>query len=295
MSGEAMKLLQKPILKALMRKRPILQSIVLFAVCLLGLIPAYGGESSHRGQILQSLAQADVVFLGETHNRPEDSQAQLEIIQALAQKGKVAIAMEMFQRPYQAAIDAYLQGKISETQLVEQTEYEQRWGFPWENYAPILRFAQSQQIPVLAMNAPSEVTRKVAGGGLEALAPEDWQWIPPQSEIRTDNQNYRQLLRGVFEQHQTGGQGNSDRLERFFLAQVLWDETMAHHIVQFRQAHPDYQVIAIAGQGHIIYGYGIPSRVARRLGPSVRQYSVLFNSSDRDWDAAETPIADFFW
>ncbi|MDL5052925.1 ChaN family lipoprotein [Oscillatoria laete-virens NRMC-F 0139] len=38
---------------------------------------------------------------------------------------------------------------------------------------------------------------------------------------------------------------------------------MAHHIVQFRQAHPDYQVIAIAGQGHIIYGYGIPSRVAR--------------------------------
>lgn len=207
MSGEAMKLLQKPILKALMRKRPILQSIVLFAVCLLGLIPAYGGESSHRGQILQSLAQADVVFLGETHNRPEDSQAHLEIIQALAQKGKVAIAMEMFQRPYQAAIDAYLQGKISETQLVEQTEYEQRWGFPWENYAPILRFAQSQQIPVLAMNAPSEVTRKVAGGGLEALAPEDWQWIPPQSEIRTDNQNYRQLLRGVFEQHQTGGDG----------------------------------------------------------------------------------------
>lgn len=241
--------------------------------------------------ILQKLAQAHVVYLGETHNRPEDHQAQLEIIQALAKKGKVAIAMEMFQRPYQGPLDAYLARQISETEFLEQTEYEQRWGFPWENYAPILQFAQDRGIPVLAINTPSEITRKVARGGLEALTAEDRQWIPPISEIRTDNANYRQLLEDIFQQHAVRGQGNSDGMERFFLAQVLWDETMAHHIAQFVEAHPDYQVIVLAGQGHVIYGYGIPSRVSRRLSHRpFQQYSVLFDRSDR-----QDGIADFFW
>ncbi|NES97024.1 MAG: ChaN family lipoprotein, partial [Desertifilum sp. SIO1I2] len=135
-----MKLLQKPILKVLLRKRSFWKTIFGLGFCLLWLIPAYVGAdateppmgfSGDRLHIIQRLVQADVVYLGEIHNRPEDGQAQLEIIQALAQKGKVAIAMEMFQRPYQAAIDAYLQGEISETQLLEQTEYEQRWRFPW--------------------------------------------------------------------------------------------------------------------------------------------------------------------
>jgi hypothetical protein len=69
-------------------------------------------------------------ILGETHNNPEDQKAQLEILQALHQQNrKIAIAMEMFQRPFQDVLDQYLAGKITEAQLVEQTEYEKRWGF----------------------------------------------------------------------------------------------------------------------------------------------------------------------
>src|SRR4028118_1600443 len=66
--------------------------------------------------------------------------------------------------------------------------------------------------------------------------------------------------------HPQSGQGNSTSFERFFTAQVLWDETMADKIAQFLKANPNYQVVVLAGTGHIIYGYGIPSRVARRLG-----------------------------
>ncbi|MGC1396457.1 MAG: ChaN family lipoprotein, partial [Coleofasciculaceae cyanobacterium] len=245
--------------------------------------------------ILQELFKANVVYLGETHDSLEDHKAQLQILQSLHQQNrKIAIAMEMFQRPYQNIIDQYLAGKITEAQLVEQTEYEQRWGFPWEYYAPILRFAKLHQLPVLALNTPNEVTRQVARNGLESLMPEQLKHIPPLTEIRTDNADYRKIALASYEQHSQAGQGNSTSFERFFTALVLWDETMAERIAQFVKDNPDYQVVVLAGKSHITYGYGIPSRVARRLDDKLIQRSVLFavpeNSSPNTIKAA-----DYLW
>jgi uncharacterized iron-regulated protein len=255
------------------------------------------GQSYTNQEILQQLVKAKVVYLGETHDSAEDHQAQLAIIREMQrQNRKIAIAMEMFQRPFQSAIDNYLAGKLTQEQLVEQTEYDRRWRFPWESYAPILRFAKENQLPVLALNTPTEVTRKVASQGLESLTAEEKKHIPPISEIRTDNAEYRQLLLEVFQQHQKAAQGNSTAFERFLQAQVLWDETMAEKIAEFVKANPDYQVVVLAGKGHIIYGYGIPSRVERRLGVgNVKVRSVLFNSTENLPLSADKPIADFVW
>jgi len=248
-------------------------------------------------EILQQLVKAKIVYLGETHDSIEDHQAQRAIIQEMQrQNPKVAIAMEMFQRPFQSAIDNYLAGKLTEEQLVEQTEYDRRWRFPWEYYAPILRFAALNKLPVLALNTPSEVTRKVATQGLESLTAEDKQHIPPISEIRTDNAEYRQMLLEVYQQHQKSAQGNSTAFERFLQAQVLWDETMAEKIAEFVKANPDYQVVVLAGTGHIMFGYGIPSRVERRLGVGkVKMRSVLFSLPTDTPLSADKPMSDFVW
>lgn len=248
-------------------------------------------------EILQQLVKARIVYLGETHDSTADHQAQLKIIQEMQrQNPKIAIAMEMFQRPFQSVIDNYLAGKLTEEQLVEQTEYNQRWRFPWELYAPIMRFAKENKLPVIALNTPSEVTRKVASQGLESLTAEDKKYIPPISEIRTDNAEYRQLLLEVYQQHQKSALGNSTAFERFLQAQVLWDETMAESIAQFVKANPDYQVVVLAGKGHIIYGYGIPSRVERRLGVgNVKVRSILFNSPTDTPLSVDKSIVDFVW
>ncbi|MBR8837653.1 MAG: ChaN family lipoprotein [Stigonema ocellatum SAG 48.90 = DSM 106950] len=232
--------------------------------------------SKSLSQMMPKLAKANVVYLGETHDSPEDHQNQLKIIQALYQTHpKIAIAMEMFQRPYQDVVNQYLAGKLTEQELLEKSEYKKRWGFPWENYAPILRFAKDKKLPVLALNTPSEITRKVARQGLESLTPSEKQFIPPLSEIRTDNKEYRQQMLTIFQQHRAVSHSNSADFERFFLAQVLWDETMAEGIANFVKAHPDDQVVVLAGLGHIIHGYGIPSRVARRLKGKLIQHSVM--------------------
>jgi len=248
-------------------------------------------------EILQQLLKARIVYLGETHDSIEDHQAQLAIIQEMQrQNRKIAIALEMFQRPFQSVLDQYLAGKITEEQLIEQTEYNQRWRFPWEYYAPIVRFAALNKLPLLALNTPTEVTRKVATQGLENLTAEEKKHIPPLSEIRTDNAEYRQILLEVYQQHQKAAQGNSTAFERFLQAQVLWDETMAEKIAEFVKANPDYQVVVLAGKGHIVYGYGIPSRVERRLGVGkVKMRSVLFNLPTDSPSSATKPIADYIW
>lgn len=254
-------------------------------------------QTTTNQEILQNLARAKVVYLGETHDSIADHQAQLKIIKELyRQNRQVAIALEMFQRPFQGAIDQYLAGKITEAELIAQTQYHQRWGFPWEYYAPILRFAKENQLPVIALNTPTEVTRKVAREGLESLTPEERKHIPPATEIHTDHAEYRQMLLEIYQQHAAGGHGSSAGFERFLLAQILWDETMAESITQFVTKSPDYQVIVLAGKGHIIYGYGIPSRVARRLNNSkLIQRTVLFFSATDSSLPTDRPIADLIW
>ncbi|MGF1490859.1 MAG: ChaN family lipoprotein [Microcoleaceae cyanobacterium] len=261
--------------------------------------------------IVDALKQANVVYLGETHNRLDDHQAQFQIIQALHQSNpKLVVAMEMFQRPFQPILDRYLAGEITEQELIEQSQYEQRWGFPWEYYADIVRFAQENNLPLIAANTPTEVTRKVARSGLKSLTDSDQRYIPPVDEVKTDNADYRQMVLDVFQLHAHHGSGQSTghsqadksnnaeadpRFENFFAAQVLWDETMADSIVNFLKDNPGYQVVVIVGQGHVVYDYGIPSRVERRLSEqNLTQASVLFQSPDES-PTEEPEIADFIW
>ena len=249
--------------------------------------------------VLQQLATADVVYLGETHDDINDHQAQLAIIQSLHRLNpNLAIAMEMFQRPYQSALDRYLAGTITETQLKELTEYETRWGFPWEYYAPILRFAKENRLPVIALNAPTEITRKVSRSGLESLTLADRRFVPPASDLRAETEAYRERMRLIYQEiHQ--GKGNSNQFDRFFLAQILWDETMAERVSQFLRDSPKTHVVVLAGQGHIIYGDGIPSRVARRMQTTQRgsllQSLILLNPSPETATKSDRPIADYFW
>lgn len=250
-------------------------------------------------QWVNELALIQVIYLGETHDRPADHQAQIAIIQALyQQKNGIALGLEMFQRPFQEVLNRYLAGQLTEVELQENSEYAQRWGFPWSFYAPVLRFAKEHQRPVLALNTPTEITRQVARNGLGSLTATDFTYIPSREQIDLSNQAYRQRLAEIFQAHHQG-QSNSLDLERFFQAQVLWDETMAAVIADYVKQHPQDTLIVLVGQGHLLYGDGIPQRVQRRLSamPQFRQVTVLLNpETGLAWQSPDgQPVADVLW
>lgn len=244
--------------------------------------------------IVKQLQAAQIVYLGETHNSESDHQQQLAIIQALFKhKSQLAIGMEMFQRQMQPLLDRYLAGKITATELRQQTEFDQRWGYKWEYYAPILEFAKANRLPIIALNTPQEITRKAAKTGLESLTNEERQYIPPLTEIDRSNAKYQQMILASYQQHAGIVSISSKSFDRFYTAQLLWDETMAERTANFVQKNPNYQTIVLAGSSHIIYGYGIPDRVLRRLNqPKSIQKTVLLSLDD---DSKQPGIADFIW
>ena len=239
------------------------------------------GQNNSQTAQIELIADYDVIYLGENHDLAEHHQQQLAIITQLYERQvdsqlQLAIALEMFQRPFQPLLNRYLNGEIGEDRLREQTEYETRWGFDWEFYAPILRFAKANQIPLIALNTPAEITLKVAESGIDSLELSDLRYVPPLKEIDLDNQTYRQRLEQIYQQHVENGQSNSQDADNFFAAQVLWDETMAEAIANYYQLHPRSQIAVLVGKIHVMYDYAIPNRVARRIDdPDFTQKSLL--------------------
>lgn len=159
--------------------------------------------------LIPRLADRRVVFVGEAHDRYEDHLNQLAIIRGLHQRGAdLAIGMEMFQQPFQAALDAYIADEIDEDEMLRRTDYFERWRFDYRLYRPILRFAREQGIPVIALNLEREITTKVGDGGLEALSAEERARIP--AVIDRDDPAYRARVKAVFDLHPRRGKEPSE-------------------------------------------------------------------------------------
>lgn len=234
-------------------------------------------------EVVERVADKRVIFIGERHTRLDHHLNQLEMIRQLhARDPALALGLEFFQQPFQAALDEYVAGKLTEAELIKRTEYYERWGYDFRLYAPILQFARREGIPLVALNVARELTRKVAQSGLDSLTEEERARLP-QDIDRTD-ELYRRRLRAVFGEHE----GSEARdFEHFYQAQLLWDEGMAERAAQFLRAHPQRRLIILAGSGHLAYGVGIPDRLTRRV-PSPR--AIVLNG----WSGPLVPsVADF--
>ncbi len=236
-------------------------------------------------KIVRYIARDRAVYVSEQHDHAGHHAAQLKIIKLLHERGvKLAVGMEMFQKPFQKALDDYMAGAIDERRFLKESEYFKRWGFDYHLYRPILKYCKENHIPVIALNLPREISTKIAREGIAGLSEEEKKSLP--EDIDDSNMRYREHLQDVFRQH---GQSQVGSFEYFFQAQLSWDETMAQNVADYLTLHPDMSMAVLAGSGHIAYGFGIPSRVARRM-PGL-EYSIIINDPGDDMVAE---AGDFF-
>jgi len=234
-------------------------------------------------QIIPALAEKRVVFIGEQHTRYDHHLTQLEIIRRLhALHPQLAIGMEIFQQPFQRYLDEYIAGSLSEQEMLRATEYYQRWRLDYRYYAPILRYAREHKLPLVALNVPTELTRKVGRAGFEGLAEDERQQLPV--DIQAANKNYRQRIKEIFEYHPND---TGQDFEHFLEAQLLWDEGMAARAAAYLEEHPHHHLVVIAGNQHVAWDNTMPDRLQRRL--DVPATSIL-----NSWDGTIEPgLADF--
>lgn len=243
-----------------------------------------GKQALSFNELIQRLSTKRVILMGEIHDRYDHHLNQLAVVKALHERDpNVGIGLEWFQQPFQPVLDAYLAGRIDEAEMLKRSGYYERWRYDYRMLRPILVFAKENRIPVLALNAPVELTQKVAQGGLEALTEQERAQLP--KYINPPESSYLQRLRKVFMSH--GKHGSKEgQFENFTLVQRIWDETMASNAVEFLQANPRYKLVVFAGAGHISDRMGIPNDIARTI--PAQQMATVFTHT-----AGDMPMGQF--
>jgi len=220
-------------------------------------------------QLIDTLKDPRVVFVGESHNRVDHHALQLAVLKGLAKQGKpLALGVEWFQRPYQRVLDDYLAGKIDTATMLERSGYYDRWRFDYRLYQPIIQFARQQHIPIVALNAEKELTGEVGKKSIDGLSTRLAKRLP--SEIDRGDKAYEERIHDTYKQHP----GAKHPFKNFLDVQLTWDETMAESAANYLRAHPDSRMLILAGSGHIAWKNGIPNRLSRRL-PSLNSVTIL--------------------
>ncbi len=232
--------------------------------------------------IISELAESRIIYVGETHNKFSHHINQLFVIKKLHEAGnKLAVGMEMFQKPYQSIVNEYLAGHIDERTFLQQSEYFTNWRYNYHLYKPIIDYLKEQNIPLIALNVKGDVTREVAREGISSLSGKKKEQLP--SSMDFSDEQYRGDLNEVYALHSQ--QQELTSFNYFFQAQTLWDEAMAECAHQFLLQHPERKLVILAGNGHVRRKYGIPERLYRRNN---QPYMVIAQDEEM-----EDGIADY--
>jgi uncharacterized iron-regulated protein len=174
----------------------------------------------------------------------------------------VILSLEMFERDVQYVLDEYLADLISKDQFLRSTR---PWAFFDEDYAPVVEAARSAGRPVVAANAPRRYVNMVSRNGLGSLASLSAQakrYLAP-LPYEGPSAVYRAELEAIMGGHSEGGVRDPAANDNGFLAQSLWDATMAYSVTDALLREPDAKVVHLVGSFHVKNGTGIPEQLER--------------------------------
>ncbi|MBY0553390.1 ChaN family lipoprotein [bacterium] len=117
----------------------------------LGKLPWQAVDKRH---LFSRLKLADIVLVGDFHAQKQSTRGFLRIIRKM--KTPLVIALECLSVQDQLAIDLYLSGEISEKDFLTRVAWKKNWGFPWENYKPLFKWAQQNKIKIYGINAAAK-------------------------------------------------------------------------------------------------------------------------------------------
>ncbi|NMG05118.1 ChaN family lipoprotein [Azoarcus taiwanensis] len=250
-----------------------------------------GGTLLEDTALLARLSEQSAVLLGERHDRLEHHRWQLDVLRALhAVHPDIALALEMFPRRVQPALDAWVEGELSEAEFLAQSDWHKVWRFDPELYMDIFRFARDKRIPMRAVNVESDLTRLVGREGFDAVPTDELEGVgrpAPPSAAYTD------WLTTIYQMHLVGnrvGEHSERHLRNFIEAQLLWDRSMAEGIHGAIVESPGRLVVALIGSGHLRHGHGVPHQLAD-LGVSA-QATLLPWDADFDCNELVDGLAD---
>jgi uncharacterized iron-regulated protein len=236
-----------------------------------------------RERLIADLADARVVYVGESHTNPYHHAIQLEVIKGLEPTtARLTIGMEMFDHTYQPVLDQWTAGKLDQSDFLAKTHWYANWRFDFDLYRDILEYAKEKGLRIIALNVPFYIPSRIRVGGLASLSEADRMHLP--AFIDTTNTDHRDYLEEIFNLHAFSGR---DTFDFFYEAQCTWEDAMADAVAKNVGSG---KMVVLAGNGHIIRKFGIPDRAfARSHAPFKTIYLAPVG------DEAELSWADYLW
>ena len=194
--------------------------------------PAYSiftadGRQTDYGKMLKTLQDADVIFIGETHNCPVAHWMEYEITSDIIQKSPKGLTLgaEMFETDNQLLVDEYTRGLISSDKFEAEAKL---WDNYWTDYSSLLYLAREHKLRFVATNVPRRYASFVKDNGLEALnaLPDEAKGLMAPLPITFDAQGQDAAMFGFMQM--MGGKGSAN--SHFAEAQAVKDATMAWFI-----------------------------------------------------------------
>lgn len=224
-------------------------------------------------EIAADMANTDVLFFGEEHDDSTGHAIEYLLLKKIAAKypDKVALSMEMFETDCQNVLDEYLNGLIREKNF----RTDARTWPNYEDYQPLIEFAKTNHLPVIAANAPTRYTNMVSRLGLSSLQQLSVigkSYLPP-LPIDTATGAYYEKFAQIM-----GGHASMPGMQ-LYQAQNLWDATMGWSIALFFKNHPGYKILQLNGGFHSEEKLGAASQL-KKYAPKIRTLNIAAYSDD---------------
>ncbi|MBI4031081.1 MAG: ChaN family lipoprotein [Proteobacteria bacterium] len=235
-------------------------------------------------QMLETIAASRVIHIGEQHDNPEAHRAQMEIIRALHKKfpGQIAVGMEMFRADAQPALDAWHEKKLSDADF--KALFCANWGGWYGAYEPLLEYLKDNSIPVVGLFAPREMSKAVLQGKTH-------EEIPSLPELDLADPHHKKLHMGIYGQFFVNDGTHATNPDIFYRMTTFRDEIMAQNIASFLAApeNVDKKLVVLEGDGHVVYGLGVPKRAFRR---HPHAYSIVLTVAGDGANLAQSHISE---
>ena len=273
------------------RWRRLSSTIAALALAACSALPGQPGSAQHDAALPPAAFDADLLLIGEVHDNAMQHRMRLAWLEQLAERRRIAIALEQLDAVNQGALDRARAADSAAAargdplpqrarRVAEAAGFDFR-GWHWEYYQPVLELALRRDLPLVAANLSRAETADVARGRAPA-AREPAGWSAGDERVLEDS-----IRRGHC------GLLPETMIAPMAAAQRSRDARLARSVVEAHRVS-GLPVVLLAGNGHVRRDIGVPRYLAE-LAPHARVFGIgLLEAADAapaPFDAARVTAA----
>ena len=267
-------------------------------VVLDGITDSNNGEVFSANELAGRLHDTRLLLVGESHTTADFHRVQLRAIRALHEAGrKVMIGLEMFPYTEQRSLDNWRDGLLTETGFTTLARWYEFWGYHWDYYRDIFRYARDNGIPMYGVNTPRNVVTAVREKGIDHLSETERQHVPPRIDV--DNADHLTFFQASFDDDNSmHGHTPETMLKSMQAAQATWDASMGYNSVQVLNSAPaDSILVVLVGSGHVAYGVGIEHQARQWFDGKITTLIPVpvQDSDEKPVTSVKASYANFVW